>query len=63
MTHPLCVDCEAKGVLAATELVGHKKPVRWFPELFWEPTNHKPQCTRCNREQEIKDGRKYGGKG
>lgn len=60
MTHPLCVDCERKGVLSAAEVVGHIKPAKFFPELFWEPTNHKPQCTKCNREQEVSDAKRYG---
>lgn len=57
---PLCADCEAKGIISGTEVVGHIKPARWFPELFWSSTNHKPQCERCNREQEVADAKRYG---
>ena len=58
--HPCCADCEEQGVLTATAVVGHIKPASHFPELFWQPSNWRPQCVACNKRQEAIDNRKYG---
>lgn len=57
--HPCCADCEARGLVVATEVVGHIKPAWKFPELFWEPSNHTPQCVACNKRQEMRDAKEY----
>lgn len=57
--HPLCVDCEARGLLEPAALTGHIVPGWVAPERFRDPTNHKSQCVSCNAKQDHEDRRKY----
>ena len=58
--NPLCVDCEARGLLVGADVVGHVKPASHFPELFFEPSNHRAICTACNSKQHHRDAKIYG---
>lgn len=50
--HPLCVDCQARGITQAAEHVHHIKPRKPFPELAFEETNCKALCVPCHNAQE-----------
>jgi 5-methylcytosine-specific restriction protein A len=51
--HPLCVMCLANGIVAASEVVDHKKPHHGAHDpLMWDEYNMQALCKRCH------DGRK-----
>jgi 5-methylcytosine-specific restriction protein A len=52
--NPLCIECKQAGKLTPSTIVGHIKPVRTHPDLFWEKSNHKPLCTSCNNRTNKK---------
>lgn len=44
-TNAFCVMCVARGdTLAEAEVVDHIQPWRFFPDLFWEESNHQGLC-------------------
>lgn len=58
---PLCEQCEANGILRESKVVDHIKPAAHFPELFWDPSNHRALCVSCNTAKSAADVRTYGG--
>lgn len=42
--HPLCVECEAEGRLAAASVVDHRIPHRGNERMFWEVSNWQALC-------------------
>jgi len=46
--NPLCSECGKAGKIMPATIVGHIKPVRTHPDLFWDRTNHTPLCRSCN---------------
>ena len=57
---PLCEQCEADGILRESAVVDHIKPAAYFPELFWEPSNHRALCVACNTAKAVADAKTYG---
>ncbi len=57
--HPLCVHCKARGKIIKADVTDHIKPARYFPELFWEPTNHQSLCTQHNVSKAADDAKRY----
>lgn len=56
--HPLCVECEQLGLLAAASIVDHIVPHKGDPKLFWNESNWQALCTQChNRKTAVTDGR------
>lgn len=43
-THPLCLGCQAIGVIEATTCVDHVVPHKGSEQLFWDPANWQPAC-------------------
>lgn len=42
--HPLCVLCEAEGIVEAANVVDHKIPHRGNQDLFWDKSNWRSLC-------------------
>lgn len=56
----LCKMCLENGLLVVSEVTDHIKPVRYFPELFWDKSNHQGLCIPCNTKKHYEDERLYG---
>ena len=59
-SHPLCVRCEAMGLITEAAVVDHIKPHRGDKRLFWDRSNWQPLCKRCH---DIKTATEDGGFG
>lgn len=59
-SHPLCVRCEAQGIVEAATVVDHKVPHRGDKQLFWDRTNWQPLCKPCH---DVKTATEDGGFG
>jgi 5-methylcytosine-specific restriction endonuclease McrA len=46
--NPLCVMCEASGVIEPAQVVDHKTPHRGDQKLFWDMNNWQALCKRCH---------------
>ena len=46
--HPLCVRCEAKGIVRLATVVDHIKPHKGNQKLFWDVNNWQPLCKQCH---------------
>ena len=56
--HPLCVLCQAAGLVKPARCVDHKRPVRdEFDPRFWDPTNHQPLCHECHSRKTARETR------
>ncbi|MCB1499724.1 MAG: HNH endonuclease [Bauldia sp.] len=42
--HPLCLGCEAVGLVEPATVVDHIVPHRGDQALFWDPANRQPAC-------------------
>ncbi len=58
--HPLCVHCEAKGIVKAANVVDHIVPHKGDMKRFWDRTNWQPLCTQHHN---IKTATEDGGFG
>ena len=55
--HPLCVACEAKGIIKAAEVVDHIRPHKGNQKLFWDKKNWQALCKQCHdRKTATEDG-------
>lgn len=55
--HPLCAECERKGLITPATVVDHIKPHKGDRELFWDESNWQPLCKSCHdRKTAIEDG-------
>lgn len=52
--HPLCVMCEKKGLIAASEVVDHIVPYPVCSD-FWDVNNWQALCKKHNAEKGNKD--------
>ncbi len=46
--HPLCAECDAKGLVEPSRMTDHIKPRRTHPELSLEWTNLRALCWACH---------------
>jgi 5-methylcytosine-specific restriction protein A len=59
--HPLCVTCEAKGIIEPATVVDHVIPHRGNVDLFWDPGNWQALCVAChNAKTKAEGGRTFG---
>lgn len=61
--HPLCVNCQRQGLIAAASVVDHIKPHRGDMGLFWDRNNWQPLCENCHnswKQRLEKSGRQVG---
>lgn len=42
--HPLCLGCQAVGLVTAVEITDHIVPPKGDKALFWNPANWQPSC-------------------
>lgn len=55
--HPLCAECERKGVIRMATCVDHIVPHRGNTALFWDSSNWQPLCQECHsRKTASEDG-------
>lgn len=52
--HPLCRDCQSRGVITEATEVHHVAKLRSRPDLRLEPSNVMPLCHACH---EVRTGR------
>lgn len=48
---PLCVACQAEGLVVAATCVDHVQDVRDAPHLALEPSNLQPLCRSCHNRK------------
>lgn len=46
--HPLCVLCQAKGLIVAADVVDHRVPHKGDTVLFWDRDNWQSLCKTCH---------------
>ncbi|HMC90194.1 MAG TPA: HNH endonuclease [Gemmataceae bacterium] len=54
--HPLCVECEAEGMLTPATDVDHIVPHRGDPAKFWDRKNWQSLCERHHSAKTAKEG-------
>jgi 5-methylcytosine-specific restriction protein A len=63
--HPLCVECERKGLLVAAYAVDHIVPHRGDMKVFWDYDNWQSLCRSCHarksRSEQLGPARGGGG--
>ena len=52
--NPLCVNCEATGLITVAQMVDHIEPVRLGGE-FWDTSNLQPLCNSCHASKSAKE--------
>jgi 5-methylcytosine-specific restriction enzyme A len=61
--HPLCVLCEARGIIKPAKVVDHITPHKGDYELMWNQDNWQALCTACHNAKTAREdggfGRKY----
>ena len=60
--HPLCVRCEAKGIVRAAEVVDHIIPHRGDQKLFWDASNWQALCKQCHDKKTATEDGGFGNK-
>lgn len=55
--HPLCVHCQAKGLLTKAMVVDHITPHRGDQELFWKESNWQALCKSCHDRKTMTSDR------
>jgi 5-methylcytosine-specific restriction endonuclease McrA len=62
--NPLCVHCEAEGIITLAQMVDHDKPVSSGQteaereQLMWDWYNLKPLCNPCHNRKSAKESKK-----
>ena len=56
--HPLCVVCQAEGVVKAADTVDHKVPHKGDRELFWDADNWQSLCAEHHNREKQRQERK-----
>jgi len=46
--HPLCVQCERRGLVVAAKVVDHVIPHKGDSKTFWDKSNHQALCVACH---------------
>lgn len=55
--HPLCVDCERRGLVVAATDLDHKVPHKGDMKVFWDRSNWQSLCHPCHsRKTAAEDG-------
>uniref|UniRef100_A0A6M3K4U7 Putative homing endonuclease n=1 Tax=viral metagenome TaxID=1070528 RepID=A0A6M3K4U7_9ZZZZ len=54
--YPLCVICDAAGVVKAAEIVDHIIPHKGDTVLFWYRPNWQSLCKECHDKKTQKEG-------
>lgn len=57
---PLCVRCQAQGVINAALIVDHVTPHKGDQALFWDQSNWQPLCKRCHDQKTAQEDGGFG---
>lgn len=60
--HPLCVECEKKGILTPATEVDHIVPHHGSEALFWDEDNLQALCKSCHDKKTAKEDGRWGSK-
>lgn len=60
--HPLCVECQKKGIIRLATDVDHVVPHRGDPELMWDERNLQPLCHECHSRKTAAEDGGFGNK-
>lgn len=55
--HPLCVECERKGIITPSEVTDHIIPIGYHD--FWDQANWQALCRKCNIIKGNRDKKRY----
>ena len=58
--HPLCAECERRGLVTAATVVDHNEPHRGDMARFWDPTNWQSLCTPCHNVKTAREDGAFG---
>ena len=58
--HPLCVECEKKGVVRLATDVDHVVPHKGDPHLMWSEKNLQPLCHECHSRKTAREDGGFG---
>jgi 5-methylcytosine-specific restriction protein A len=58
--HPLCVKCQAAGIIRASEEVDHVTPHRGNTDLFWDQSNWQALCKPCHSRKTAEEDGRWG---
>lgn len=58
--HPLCVECEKKGVVRLATDVDHIIPHKGNPFLMWDEANLQPLCHECHSRKTAREDGGFG---
>ena len=59
-SHPLCVECERSGLVAAATVVDHIIPHKNDKALFWDHSNWQPLCKPCHDSKTAREDGRWG---
>ena len=54
--HPLCAECEKKGIIEPAAVVDHIEPHKGDILKFWNVKNHQALCKMCHDKKTAKEG-------
>lgn len=58
--HPLCADCEQRGLVTVATVVDHVRPHKGDQDLFWDETNWQPLCGPCHSTKTAREDGGFG---
>lgn len=58
--HPLCVRCEAQGIVEVSRVTDHIVPHKGNMALFWDENNWQALCVRCHNEKTANEDGGFG---
>lgn len=58
--HPLCVRCEAKGLVTEATVVDHVTPHKGDQGLFWDEANWQSLCETCHNQKTANEDGAFG---
>lgn len=53
--HPLCADCQRRGLIVQATCVDHIKPHLGDKALFWDSSNWQSLCASCHSRKTSKE--------
>ena len=57
-SHPLCVMCQARGLVEPSTIVDHVIPHQGDQQLFWDKTNWQALCKPCHDGEKQRQERR-----
>jgi len=54
-THPLCAECQRRGIIKAATVVDHITPYPICKDYFFDRSNLQALCDECNHEKGQRD--------